>query len=73
MKILREVEGENSNPTILSDDEEENEDIFPTQAHIMSNSIRPSYLQTKSQQALTNRNGEQPLTPSLSTSSKPVV
>lgn len=38
-----------------------------------SNSIRPSYLQAKSQQALTNTNSERPLTPSLSTSSKPVV
>lgn len=30
MKITREVKGENNNPTILSDDEEENEDIFST-------------------------------------------
>ena len=72
MKTLREVEGENSNPTILNDDEEENEDIFPMQVH-MSNPIRPSYLQAKSQQALTNTNSERPLTPSLLTSSKPVV
>ena len=29
MKISRKVEGENSNPTIFSDDEKENENIFP--------------------------------------------
>lgn len=57
MKTSREVKGENSNPTILSDDEEENEDIFPTQAHT-SNSTRLSYFQAKSQQASTNSNGE---------------
>lgn len=39
----------------------------------MSNSTRPSYLQAKSQQASTNTSGERPLTPSLSTSFKPVV
>ncbi len=72
MKILREVEGENSNLAILSDDEEENEDIIPTQAHT-SNFTRPSYFQAKSQQASTNTNSEQSITPILLILSKPVV
>lgn len=42
MKILREVKGENSNPTILSNNEEENKDIFFMQAHI-SNFTRLFY------------------------------
>lgn len=71
-KTSREVKGGNSNLTILSDDDEENEDIFLTQAHT-SKFTRPSYLQAKSQQTSTNTSGERPLTPSLSTSSKPVV
>lgn len=72
MKTSREVESENSNLIIFSDDEEENEDIFPMQAY-MSNSTKLFYLQAKSQQASTNTNSEQPLTSSLSISSKPVV
>lgn len=67
--ISREVEGENNNFTIVSDDEEENEGNFPIQVYT-SNSARPSYLWAKSQQASTNTSSERPLTLSLSTSSK---
>lgn len=72
MKISREIEDKNSNPTIFRDDKEKNEDIFPTQAHIL-NSARLFYLQAKSQQVSTNTNGEQTLIPSFLNSFKPVV
>lgn len=72
MKISSKIEDENNNLTIFNNDEEENENIFPIQAYI-SNSTRCSYLQPKSQQALTNTNGEQPPIPSLSTLSKSIV
>ena len=72
IKILRELEDKNSNPIIFSYDEEENEDIFPMQAHT-SNSTRPSYFQAKLQQVLTNINNKQPLTFSFSILSKSVV
>lgn len=71
-KILREVESENNNLIILSNNKEENEDIFPIQVYI-SNSIRPFYFCIKSQQASTNISGDQSLTPSFSTLSKSVV
>lgn len=45
-KKIKEVRDKKKDVTILSDDEEENEDILSRQAHT-SNSTRPSYLQTK--------------------------
>lgn len=72
IKTWREIKDKNSNSTIFSNDEKENEDIFSMQTH-MFNSIKPSYFQVKSQQISINTNSKQLLTFSLLISSKLVV
>lgn len=70
-KKTKEVRDKKKDVTILSDDEEENEDILSRRAHT-PDSTRPSYLQTKPQVSY-HTNRERPLTLSLSTSSKQVI